>query len=97
MQPLRSANAAVAFWQIHGSHSVCHERRKLCGRERAKKLLKKLDSKFALAIGVSADWGLVCQSSLRLLDTTMHDIAQAHKGIQAFKDVLRILFVEGCV
>ena len=71
------------------------ERHKLCDRERAKTLLKKLDSKFALAIGVSADWGLVRQAYLRLFDTTMHDIAKTHSEIQAFKDVLRILFVEG--
>ena len=35
------------------------ERHKLCDRERAKVMLKKLDSKFALAVGVCADWGLV--------------------------------------
>ena len=38
------------------------ERSKTEVRERAKKLLKRLDSKFALGIGVSADWGLVTQA-----------------------------------
>ena len=33
------------------------ERSKLCDRERVKNMLKKLDSKFALAVGVCADWG----------------------------------------
>ena len=41
-------------------------RHKNVDRARAKKLLKKLDSKFALAIAVSADWGIVCQAFLRL-------------------------------
>ena len=73
------------------------ERHKLDDRERAKKCLKKLDSKFALAIGVSADWGLVCQSFLRLFDTNQHDIALTYREVTAFKEVLRILFAEGAV
>ena len=73
------------------------ERHKPCDRERAKSLLKKLDSRFALAIGVSADWGLVCQAFLRLFDKTDHDIAKTHSEIHAFKEALRILFDEGGV
>ena len=60
-------------------------------------MLKKLDSQFALAIAVSADWGLVTQAFLRLIDKNAHDIAKTHSEIQALKDVLRILFVEGAV
>ena len=71
------------------------QRHKTCDRERAKALLKKLDSKFALAIAVSADWGLVTQAFLRLFDKNAHDIAKTHSQIQAFKDVIRILFQEG--
>ena len=47
------------------------ERHKLAARQRAKELLKKLDSKFSLAIGVSADWGLVTQAFIRLFDTSL--------------------------
>ena len=71
------------------------QRHKTCDRERAKALLKKLDSKFALAIAVSADWGLVTQAFLRLFDKNAHDIAKTHGEIQAFKNVIRILFEEG--
>ena len=73
------------------------ERHRLCDRERAKKLLKTLDSKFALAIGVSADWGLVTQAFLRLFDKNAHDIAKTRSEIHAFKQVMRVLFAEGGV
>ena len=73
------------------------ERHQRPARERAKQLLKKLSSKFALGIGVCADWGLVCQAFLRLFDTTKHDIALTYREIQAFKDVLRIMFDRGAV
>ena len=73
------------------------ERHKLADRQRAKELLKKLDSKFSLAIGVSADWGLVTQAFLRLFDRTAHDIAKTYSEINEFKKVMRILFVEGGV
>ena len=73
------------------------ERHKPCDRERAKYMLKKLDSKFALAIGVSADWGLVTQAFLRLFDKQAHDIAKTHSQIHGFKQAMRILFAEGGV
>jgi len=73
------------------------ERHALSMRDRAKKILKKLDSKFCLAIGVSADWGLVCQAFLRLFDKTSHDLAKTYKEIDGFIEVLRALFQEGRV
>ena len=60
-------------------------------------LLKKLDSKFALAIGLSADWGIVTQAFLRLFDKTSHGIAKTHAEIDAFKTVSKVLFEEGNV
>ena len=71
------------------------ERHKPCDRERAKTLLKKLDSKFALAIGVSADWGLVTQAFLRIFDKSAHDIAKTDSEIRAFEKVMRVLFAQG--
>ena len=71
------------------------ERHKLCDRVRAKATLKKLDSKFALAIGVCADWGLVTQAFLRLFDKNDHDIAKTDGEIRAFKSALSILFDRG--
>ena len=73
------------------------QRHKLCDRTRAKMLLKKLDSKFALAIGVSADWGLVTQAFIRLFDKTSHDIAKTESELHAFKKTMQILFNEGGV
>ena len=44
-------------------------------RERAVSLLKKMNAKFCLALGLSADWGIVTQAFLRLFDQSDHDIA----------------------
>ena len=44
------------------------KRHELDQRERATSLLQKLDTKFCLAIGVSADWGIICNWFLRLFD-----------------------------
>ena len=44
-----------------------HERHQ---RDRATALLKKLDTKLCTAIGVSADWGIICTWFLRLFDVT---------------------------
>ena len=71
------------------------ERHKLCDRERAKKMLKKLDSKFALAVGVCADWGLVTQAFIRLFDKNEHDIAKTESEIDMLKKSMTILFAEG--
>ena len=64
-------------------------------RVRAKALLKKLDSEFALAIGVSADWGIACQAFLRLFDKSNHDVAKTHGEIRASERVLKTLFMKG--
>ena len=73
------------------------ERHKPADRERTKEFLKQLDSKFSLAIGVSADWGLVTQAFIRLFDRTAHGIAKTYSEINEFKKVMRILFDEGGV
>ena len=73
------------------------ERHKPCDRARAKETLKKLDSKFALAIGVCADWGLVTQAFLRLFDKNDHDIAKTYGEIRSFKITLKTLFDQGGV
>ena len=66
-------------------------------RARALKLLKKPNSKMAMAIGLSADWGIVTQAFLRLFDKNMHDIAKTHGEIALFKSVLQRLFADGAV
>ena len=73
------------------------ERHSACDRARAKAFLKKLDSKFALAIGVCADWGLVTQAFIRLFDKNEHDIAKTYREICVFKNALQILFGQGAV
>jgi len=79
------------------AYRASDERMKPPERKLAKDLLKKFTSKFVVALGVSADWGLVTQAFLRLFDKNAHDIAKTQSEIQAFKDAMRILFAEGAV
>ena len=66
-------------------------------RERAKTLLKKLDTKFCMAVGVSADWGIICEWFLRLFDAASHDIAQSRSQIDCMVETLESVFIEGRV
>ena len=54
-------------------------------QQRAKNLLRKLQSKFCPAMGLSADWGIICEAFLRLV----------HKTKKPF--VLRTLFIDSYV
>ena len=71
------------------------DRLNVCERNRAKDQLKKMTSKFALAVGASADWGLVTLAFIGLFDKNAHDIAKTKSEIELFKKVMRILFGEG--
>ena len=73
------------------------QRRNSDERARAKALLRKLQSKFCLALGLSADWGIVCEAFLRLFDKKGHDIARSASEISNFKFVLKTLFIDGYV
>ena len=66
-------------------------------RDRAESLLKKLDSKFCTATGVSADWGIICAWFLRLFDVANHDIAQSRAQIDCMIETLDAVFLEGRV
>jgi hypothetical protein len=66
-------------------------------RERAKTLLKQLSTKFVTAIGVSADWGIVCKWFLRLFDRAYHDIAKSRREIDGMIETLDAVFLEGRV
>ena len=63
-------------------------------RERATRLLKKLDSKFAVALAVSK-WGNVCQAFHRLFHKNNHDVAKTHGEIRALKLTLKTWFLRG--
>ena len=66
-------------------------------REAATALLQKLDTQFCTAIGVSADWGLVCTWFLRLFDEAYHDIAKSRSQIDCMLETLDAVFVKGRV
>ena len=66
-------------------------------RLRAEALLRRLDTKFCAAIGVSADWGIICTWFLRLFDAQSHDIAVSRADIDCMIETLDACFLEGRV
>ena len=73
---------------------MCHERDQ---RERATALLRTLDTKFCAAIGLSADWGIICQWFLRLFDVASHDIAKSRAEVDCMVETLDAVFLQGGV
>ena len=84
----------VATLLAYISSDKRHENEK---RDRALALLKKLDTKFCMAVGVSADWGIICNWFLRLFDVANHDIAQSRVQIDCMVETLDAVFKEGRV
>ena len=73
------------------------QRRKREERERAEQLLRRFESKLCLAIGLSADWGIICEAFLRLFDKRGHDIAKSASEISNFKHVIKTLLIDGYI
>ena len=66
-------------------------------RDRALELLKKMDTKFCTATGVSADWGIICAWFLRRFDVAYHDIAMSRCEIDGMIETLDAVFLQGRV
>ncbi len=64
-------------------------------RARAAALLKLFTPKFCTALGVSADYGLLCQSFLRKFDCGDHDIARSVAELREFEETLTAVFRKG--
>ena len=64
-------------------------------RDRALALLKRLNARFCLSLGLSADWGIITQAFLRLFDQSDHDISESVAHIEALIDTLTTLFING--
>ena len=79
------------------AHVASDRRHDKAQRERALALLKKLDTKFCIATGVSADWGIICIWFLRLFDEAYHDIAKSRSEIDCMLQTLDAVFVQGRV
>jgi hypothetical protein len=63
--------------------------------ERAAALLKKSTPKFLVAWGISADWGLLTLSFLRLFDSSHHDIANSEAQVKEVITLLDDVFCSG--
>ena len=79
------------------AHVASDRRHEKDQRERATALLRTLDTKFCTAIGVSADWGIVCNWFLRLFDVAFHDIAKSRSEIDSMIETLDAVFLQGRV
>jgi len=66
-------------------------------RKRAKESLDFLTSKNVRGLALSADWGIVWESFLRLFDAGDHDIAGSSEEIDGLTECIQKLFVEGAV
>ena len=62
---------------------------------RALALLRQLDTKLCMAVGVSADWGIICNWFLRLFDVASHDIALSRSQIDCMVETLDAVFLDG--
>ena len=79
------------------AHIASDRRHEKPQRDSATALLQKLDTQFCTAIGVSADWGLVCTWFLRFFDEAYHDIAKSRSEIDCMLETLDAVFVKGRV
>ena len=66
-------------------------------RKKARQTLEFMTSKNVTGLGISADWGIVWESYLRLFDAGDHDIAGSSEEIEGLIQSLEKLFVQGAV
>lgn len=66
-------------------------------REGAASLLSKMQPLFLHALGVLADWGIICLNFLRLFDHGDHDVSNSAEEEENFREIVRCVFVDGGV
>lgn len=66
-------------------------------RQRASHILSLMQPKFLHAMGVSADWGIICLALLRLFDAGDHDISNSADELDEFEETIKCVFVNGGV
>lgn len=66
-------------------------------RANAQRAFRFLGTKYAIALGISADWGIVWEVLLRLFDVDDHDIAASSEQVEAHIKLLQALFMKGGV
>jgi len=64
-------------------------------RQRAESMLAKMQPKFLLEAGVSADWGIITVAFLRVFDAKGHDIVNSAAELEHFCETIDAVFVEG--
>ena len=61
-------------------------------RDRASALLNKLNARFCLSLGLSADWGIITKAFLHLFDQADHAVTESAAHIEALIDTMTTLF-----
>ena len=79
------------------AYKASDERCKKDDRERAENILAKMQPKFLLQAGVSADWGIITVAFLRAFDCKKHDIANSQAEMERFLETMDACFVQGGV
>ena len=79
------------------AYKASDERCKKDDRERAENILAKMQPKFLLQAGVSADWGIITVAFLRAFDCKNHDIANSQAEMERFLETMDACFVQGGV
>ena len=82
----------LATFLAYVSSDARHDREQ---RDRGRALLLKLNTKFCNALAISADWGVICQWSVRLFDAANHDIARSRVEIDAMIETIDAVFTAG--
>ena len=64
-------------------------------RDRAVHVLRTLTSEFCTALGMSADYGLICHAFIKLFDAQNHDVARSEAELDWFAKTLKAIFTHG--
>lgn len=79
------------------AHIASDERCEKARRDRATHVLKLFKPEFCMALGLSADFGLLVKAFIRLFDCGNHDIANSERELQHFRNTLDAVFKHGWV
>ena len=79
------------------SHIASDERCEKARRDRAVHVLKLFKPEFCMAMGLSADFGLLVNGFIRIFDCGNHDIANSQRELDHFRDTMHAVFKQGWI
>ena len=79
------------------AHIASDERCETFRRDRAAHVLKLFKLEFCMAMGLSADFGLMVNGFIRIFDCGNHDIANSERELDHFRDTVSAVFKQGWI